>query len=142
MLKAWAVNLSWQVGGQSKVLSQVEAVIEADGGARPPLEERQPLAAFPGSPSGVVTGETQPAPERRGPSAPGVPGLVEPLTTRELEILALLREPLSPKEIARRLGISYLTVKRHTVNIYGKLDVKTRWDAVNRAVELGILPPR
>jgi LuxR family maltose regulon positive regulatory protein len=68
--------------------------------------------------------------------------LIEPLTGRELEIWTRLREPLWPQEIVRRLGISCLTVKRHTINIYGKLGASTRCDAVSRAVELGILPPR
>jgi LuxR family maltose regulon positive regulatory protein len=68
--------------------------------------------------------------------------LVEPLSPRELEILMLLRDPTSAKEIARRLCISYQTVKRHLSNIYGKLGVGRRWDAVTSAEALGILPPR
>jgi LuxR family maltose regulon positive regulatory protein len=47
---------------------------------------------------------------------------------------------LSTKEIAARLYISYTTVKRHITNLYGKLGVNRRWDAVARAVELGLLP--
>ncbi len=100
------------------------------------------LAAFPGSGQEMMTGGTQPPSERTDRPAPNVTALVEPLTPRELQILALLREPLHPKEIARQLGISYLTVKRHSLNIYGKLGVNTRWDAVSRAIDLGILPPR
>jgi LuxR family maltose regulon positive regulatory protein len=69
-------------------------------------------------------------------------GLIEPLTGRELEVLTLLRERLSNKEIARELYLSPLTVKRHTVNLYGKLGVNKRWDAVIKAEALGILPPR
>jgi LuxR family transcriptional regulator, maltose regulon positive regulatory protein len=69
-------------------------------------------------------------------------GLVEPLTGRELEVLALLRERLSNKEIAHTLSLSTVTVKRHTVNLYGKLGVNKRWDAVIKAEALGILPPR
>jgi LuxR family maltose regulon positive regulatory protein len=102
---------------------------------------RRILAAFPGPAPARAAGDTPP-PERRSREAPGVQPPVEALTARELEILTLLREPLWPKEIARKLHISYQTVKRHTVNIYGKLGVNTRWEAVNRAVELGILPPR
>ena len=68
--------------------------------------------------------------------------LVEPLTPRELEVLTLLRGPLSIKEIALKLNISYATAKRHTINLYGKLGVNKRWDAVARAEELNILPPR
>jgi LuxR family transcriptional regulator, maltose regulon positive regulatory protein len=68
--------------------------------------------------------------------------LVEPLTRRELDVLALLRGPSSTKEIAQKLNISYATAKDHTIRIYGKLGVSRRWDAVARAEELHILPPR
>ena len=68
--------------------------------------------------------------------------LIEPLTDRELEVLALLRERLSNKEIAHKLVLSPMTVKRHLVNLYGKLGVNKRWDAVIKAEALGILPPR
>jgi LuxR family transcriptional regulator, maltose regulon positive regulatory protein len=71
-----------------------------------------------------------------------LPPLVEPLTARELEVLALLREPVSLKEIAGRLFISYLTVRRHTANIYGKLGVNRRQAAVARAKAMGLLPRR
>jgi LuxR family maltose regulon positive regulatory protein len=67
--------------------------------------------------------------------------LVEPLTDRELDVLALLREHLSNKEIAHQLCLSPTTVKRYTVNLYGKLGVNRRWDAVTEAEALGILPP-
>jgi LuxR family maltose regulon positive regulatory protein len=66
----------------------------------------------------------------------------EPLTRRELEVLTLLRGPSSIKEIAQRLNISYGTAKGHTINLYAKLGVNRRWDAVARAEELNILPPR
>jgi LuxR family transcriptional regulator, maltose regulon positive regulatory protein len=78
----------------------------------------------------------------RGSESPANLTLVEPLTPRELETLILLREPLSFKEIALKLNISYATVKRHTINIYAKLGVNQRWFAVLKAEELGILPPR
>ena len=48
---------------------------------------------------------------------------------------------MSNKEIAQKLNVTYATTKRHTINIYGKLGVNQRWDAVARAIELGILPP-
>jgi LuxR family maltose regulon positive regulatory protein len=76
-----------------------------------------------------------------GPSH-GNSTLFEPLTPRELEIILLLRGPASNKEIAKILDISYETVRRHTANIYGKLGVNGRWNAVARAEELNILPPR
>ncbi|MEA3438907.1 MAG: LuxR C-terminal-related transcriptional regulator [Chloroflexota bacterium] len=65
--------------------------------------------------------------------------LVEPLTAREMEILGLLAQQLSNKEIAAELVISHGTVKQHTHNIYQKLDVNTRRQAVTTATELGIL---
>lgn len=65
--------------------------------------------------------------------------LDEPLTNRELEILSLLDQRLRNKEIAEKLFISPKTVKRHTINIYGKLDVHSRRDAVDRANALGML---
>jgi ATP/maltotriose-dependent transcriptional regulator MalT len=57
-------------------------------------------------------------------------------------VLNLLQGPSSIKEIAQKLNISYATAKRHTINIYGKLSVNQRWNAVARAEELNILPPR
>ena len=68
-------------------------------------------------------------------------GPVEPLTPRELQVLALLREPLSSKELAAKLDVSHATLKRHVANIYGKLHVTRRWDAVAQAQALGLLMP-
>jgi len=62
-----------------------------------------------------------------------------PLTDREFEILELLARRLSNKEIARRIYVAPGTVKRHTENIYKKLGVHRRHDAVTKAVGLGIL---
>ena len=67
--------------------------------------------------------------------------LVEPLTKREHEVLSLLCNQLSDKEIADELSISVLTAKTHARNIYQKLDVKGRKQAVFQAKILGILPP-
>ena len=66
--------------------------------------------------------------------------LLEPLTARELEVLGLLAEGLTNPEIARQLVISLPTVKTHTRNVYGKLGVHSRREAVARARTLGILP--
>jgi LuxR family maltose regulon positive regulatory protein len=67
--------------------------------------------------------------------------LIEPLTNRELEVLELLRERLMHKEIGQQLDISPLTVKRHANNIYEKLGVGNRREAVDKAETLGLLPP-
>jgi LuxR family maltose regulon positive regulatory protein len=65
--------------------------------------------------------------------------LVEPLSERELEVLRLIAEGLSNAEIAARLVIAQGTVKRHINNIYGKLGVESRTQAVARSRELGLL---
>lgn len=65
--------------------------------------------------------------------------LIASLTKREIEILTLLAQRLSNREIAEKLFISLGTVKLHTINIYKKLDVHSRREAVAKANELGLL---
>jgi len=72
-------------------------------------------------------------------SPPSTPPLVEPLTPRELEVLHLLGQGCSNREIAEALVITLNGVKKHTSNIYGKLGVHSRTQAVVRAQELGLL---
>jgi LuxR family maltose regulon positive regulatory protein len=100
----------------------------------------QILAAFRGETKDE--GRTTNAPALNSSFVAGPSSLVEPLTDRELDVLALLAQRLSNKEIAAQLVISPLTVKKHTVSIYGKLGVKNRRQAVSRSAELGILPER
>jgi LuxR family transcriptional regulator, maltose regulon positive regulatory protein len=61
------------------------------------------------------------------------------LSKREVELVGLIASGCSNKEIAQKLVISLGTVKRHTVNIFTKLNVKNRTEAVARARELGLL---
>jgi LuxR family maltose regulon positive regulatory protein len=70
------------------------------------------------------------------------PPLVEPLSQRERQILTLLARRLSNKEIAAQLHISTVTVKRHAANIYQKLGVHGRRQAVAKAEGLGIFSQR
>jgi LuxR family maltose regulon positive regulatory protein len=65
--------------------------------------------------------------------------LVEPLSERELEVLALLATDLDGPDIARRLFVSVNTMRTHTRSIYAKLGVNSRRAAVSRAGELGLL---
>jgi LuxR family maltose regulon positive regulatory protein len=67
------------------------------------------------------------------------PSLIEPLSERELEVLRLLAAGLSNREIAAELFLAVGTVKKHTSNIYGKLNVSKRTQAVVRARELSLL---
>ena len=62
-----------------------------------------------------------------------------PLSPRELEVLALLAEGASNKEIARRLGISVHTAKFHVGSLLDKLDAVGRTDAVAHAAQLGVI---
>jgi LuxR family maltose regulon positive regulatory protein len=81
------------------------------------------LAAFP-----------QAVPERTKPD-----DLVEPLSERELEVLSLLAEGCTNAEIGQRLHLALSTVKWHTSNIYGKLGVKNRSQAIVRGRNLGLI---
>lgn len=65
--------------------------------------------------------------------------LVESLSPRELDVLQLMAEQLTNNEIARRLVISPVTARNHTVHIYDKLNVRTRREAVARARAFGML---
>lgn len=66
-------------------------------------------------------------------------GLVEPLSERELEVLRFIANGLSNPEIARRLYLSPNTLKAHTQNIFMKLEVHNRVQAVSKAKELGLI---
>jgi LuxR family maltose regulon positive regulatory protein len=65
--------------------------------------------------------------------------LLDPLSERELEILRLVAEGLSNREVSERLFIALDTVKGHNRNIYQKLQVKRRTEAVARARELDLI---
>ena len=65
--------------------------------------------------------------------------ICEPLSERELEVLVLLAAGRSNRQIASELFVALSTVKTHIKNIYGKLDVRNRTQAVSRAGELGLL---
>jgi LuxR family transcriptional regulator, maltose regulon positive regulatory protein len=98
-----------QIAGQAEVTQHVARV----------------LAAFPGGDEGETAVTGPPFPE-------------SPLTLRELEILHLLGQRLSAKEIAAQLVISPNTVKRHRANIYQKLGVKRLPEALAAAESLGL----
>ncbi len=68
------------------------------------------------------------------------PDLPEPLSERELGVLRLIAEGCSNQEIAARLVLTLHTVKKHTGNIFGKLGVASRTQAVARARQLDLLP--
>jgi len=92
---------------------------------------RRLLAAFPGE---------QPVQADTTTSQADLSEMVEPLSKRELEVLQRIAEGLTNREIADRLYLSLNTVKVHTRNIYGKLNVHSRTQAIARSQELGLLP--
>lgn len=89
------------------------------------------LAAFPGQ---------EPAMGNRPHPNPSISSaLIEPLTTREREVLELLAAGETNEAIARQLIISPATAKRHVANIFAKLAVVNRTQAIHRARELHLL---
>lgn len=72
-------------------------------------------------------------------STQGSSNLIEPLTEREQEVLALVVAGLTNQEIAERLVVSIATVKRHISNLYGKMGVTHRTQAIARASELHLV---
>ena len=79
-----------------------------------------------------------PAAERDGFAV--VPGLVEQLTSRELEVLEMLAAGKSNRAIAAQLVVTLDTVKKHVSHVLGKLGAANRTEAVARARELSLIP--
>ena len=99
--------------------AQIEKRAHADESVRPQLAYiRKLLGAFPSSASAA---------------------LVEPLSARELQVLRLLADGLSNAEIAERIVVGVGTVKTHVLNVYRKLGVNSRTQAIARGRELGLL---
>ena len=73
------------------------------------------------------------------PAAHDTDPLLESLTAREHDVLALVADGLSNRDIAGRLAISEHTVKFHLASIFGKLGVSTRTEAVQRGLRLGVI---
>jgi len=80
------------------------------------------------APQGLVSGRA------------GGPGLAEPLTDRELEVLRLIAAGRSNQGIARELVVALDTVKKHVTHVLGKLGAANRTEAAARARELGLIP--
>ena len=93
------------------------------------LERILPLFQKPGSPESMRS---------NNPSVEVDP-LIEALSSRELEVLSLIDGGLSNQQIAERLTVAPSTVKTHINNIYGKMNVQTRVQAVKRGRDLGLL---
>jgi len=77
-------------------------------------------------------------PSRRAAAA--LPGMAEPLTEREVEVLRLLAAGRSNQRIAYELVVALDTVKKHVTHVLGKLGAANRTEAVARARQLGLIP--
>ena len=134
-----ALHLAAPGGYVRAFLDEGPAVLELLPGVRhlAPAFVDSLLGATPAEPS------RSPSPSGRGVrgegSCPRGQPLVEPLSERELEVLALVAEGLSNREIAGKLFISVGTVKSHVHNICGKLAAGSRTQAAAQARELGLL---
>jgi LuxR family maltose regulon positive regulatory protein len=73
-------------------------------------------------------------------AAAGVPGLIDPLTGRELQVLAMLAVGEPNQAIANELFVTVFTVKKHVSHLLGKLGAANRTEAVARARDLGLIP--
>ena len=106
----------------------------------------QLLAAM--APTGMTAAETGSPPHDPAPAGdagatgavrPGDQGLIDPLSSRELDVLRYLRSDLDGPAIARDLGVSLSTVRTHTQHIYAKLGVTNRRAAIRRSHQLNLL---
>jgi LuxR family transcriptional regulator, maltose regulon positive regulatory protein len=84
-------------------------------------------------------GQAGAAPPSRRAAAP-LPGMAEPLTDREVEVLWLLAAGRSNQRIAHELVVALDTVKKHVTHVLGKLGAANRTEAVARARQLGLIP--
>jgi LuxR family transcriptional regulator, maltose regulon positive regulatory protein len=112
------------------VAAKHPALLAPDGGVSPEYLRRL-RAAF-----GQAGTPLTPPPGR---AASVIPGLVEPLTDRELEVLQLLAAGTSNRQIADELVVTVETVKKHVSHLLDKLGAANRTQAVARARQLGLL---
>ena len=161
-LQALALDAGGDPTGALDALAQALALGAPEGYLRVFVDEGAPMAALLGtlvtSPAKAQALAAAPLPrahldrlvqafERQGlpvlsrprPGGAMAPGLVEPLSARELEVLGLVAEGKSNQAIATELVISLDTVKRHVSHLFNKLGVTNRTQAVTRARELRLL---
>ncbi|WP_369135656.1 LuxR C-terminal-related transcriptional regulator [Modestobacter sp. I12A-02662] len=124
-------------------LRRALSLAEPEGFVRLFADEGRPLAALLRSVAdrGDVRAHARrvlAALDGTGSVRPARPGLVDPLSSRELDVLRLLASDLDGPGIARELFVSLNTVRTHTKAVYAKLGVNNRRAAVRRAAELGL----
>ncbi len=130
-------------------LVEALALAEPGGFMRIFLDEGEPLARLlrqaasrglaPAYVSKILAAFGEPASREVAAKPASASAIQEPLSDRELEVLRLMASGKSNPEIARELVISVSTVHSHCKNIFSKLDVHRRWDAVQQARDLGVI---
>lgn len=127
-----------------EALEQALALAQPEGFVRIFLDEGAPLAKLTyqasrrGTDGGYAAQLLSAFESETGTPSRPAQVLIEPLTTREIEVLKLIECGCKNQAIAAKLYISIPTVKRHISNIYGKLGAKNRTQAVSLARELGL----
>jgi LuxR family maltose regulon positive regulatory protein len=135
-------------GDTTRALTSLDGALilgEPEGYARTFLDEGGPMAAL--MTAVIVHGTPSPYHRRLRAELGGTPvtpgptdrAMVEPLSSRERDVLRLLSTELNGPEIARELVVSLNTVRTHTKNLYTKLGVNDRRAAVRRAHDLDLL---
>ncbi len=149
ILKALACRGEGRDTEAADALGEALSLAEPGGYVRIFLDEGEPMAsllrqiASPGVAPAYVKKLLEafgmPDPARVESETRQRQALIEPLSERELEVLRLLATGMSNPEIADELVIAVSTVRSHCKSIYGKLNVHSRWDAVQRGGELGLV---
>jgi LuxR family maltose regulon positive regulatory protein len=150
VLQAVALQAHGEKDKAVQLLADALALAEPGGFIRIFVDEGRPMARllsealshgimpdYLGRLLAVFEAEAQES-EYKSHSSPAPP-LIEPLSQREMEVLQLIAQGLSNRDICERLFLALDTVKGHNRRIYGKLDVRKRTEAVARARELGLL---
>jgi LuxR family maltose regulon positive regulatory protein len=122
-----------------EALAETLAVAGPQGYVRVFADEGPPMTALLAR-LGAADGGIDRGPGGGRPEVPAVPGLIEQLTPRELEVLEMLAAGRSNQAIASRLVVTLDTVKKHVSHILGKLGAANRTEAVARARGLGLIP--
>jgi LuxR family maltose regulon positive regulatory protein len=143
MLQALAHDAAGDAPAAHAALHRAVTLAEPEGYVRLFIDEGAPMAAIlkalrklstaPAYVNRLIAASTTAA-------KPAAQPLIDPLSERELEVLRLLGGDLGGPDIARRLSVSLNTLRTHTKNIYAKLGVTSRREAVRQARDLNLIP--
>jgi ATP/maltotriose-dependent transcriptional regulator MalT len=143
-LRALALAACGDHAGALDALTEAVTLAGRSGHVRVFADEGAPmralLAELSAAQPGIDPGYLAALLRACGQAAAAPPGLAEPLTDRELEVLRLLAAGKSNQRIAHDLVVALDTVKKHVTHVLGKLGAANRTEAAARARELGLIP--